>query len=168
MWCILSAFKKKNAWKLNYLSKMWFKIIDAMCFHNFKFFLIFLSYISDCTSFFFPLSTLQNSSAAQDPPVSDTADLLGLNSDPQPPTNTSPAAPLGFQAGMKAASSNSDLLNDLFAPPAGQSATTKEDIFFSGAASDSKRTDLISHCHRLNVFGFFFLIFYFFLPLLLP
>lgn len=81
----------------------------------------------------------QNSSpTAQDPPVSDTADLLGLNSDPQPPTNPSSAAPQGFQGGMKAASSNSDLLNDLFAPPAGQTAAVQEDIFFSAAPSDSK------------------------------
>ncbi len=44
---------------------------------------------------------------------------------------------------MKAASSNSDLLNDLFAPPAGQSGAAQEDLFFSGPTSgatpDSKR-----------------------------
>uniref|UniRef100_A0A8C4I035 Cyclin-G-associated kinase n=1 Tax=Dicentrarchus labrax TaxID=13489 RepID=A0A8C4I035_DICLA len=59
--------------------------------------------------------------AAQESPIGDTADLLGLNSDPQPPSmsSTSSSAPhQGVQEGMKAASSNSDLLNDLFAPPA--------------------------------------------------
>lgn len=44
---------------------------------------------------------------------------------------------------MKAASSNSDLLNDLFAPPAGQTGAVQEDLFFSGPASgatpDQKR-----------------------------
>uniref|UniRef100_A0A8C6PY45 Cyclin-G-associated kinase n=1 Tax=Nothobranchius furzeri TaxID=105023 RepID=A0A8C6PY45_NOTFU len=51
----------------------------------------------------------------------DTADLLGLNSDPDPPTvssNSSQAPNQGDQGGMKAASSNGDLLSDLFAPPA--------------------------------------------------
>lgn len=44
---------------------------------------------------------------------------------------------------MKAASSNSDLLNDLFAPPGGQAGAVQEDLFFSGPTSaatpDSKR-----------------------------
>ena len=44
---------------------------------------------------------------------------------------------------MKAASSNSDLLNDLFAPPGGQTGAVQEDLFFSGptnaATPDSKR-----------------------------
>ena len=44
---------------------------------------------------------------------------------------------------MKAASSNSDLLNDLFAPPAGQTGAGQDDLFFSGPTSgatpDSKR-----------------------------
>lgn len=98
---------------------------------------------------------LQNSSpTTQDPPVSDTADLLGLNSDPQPPANPATAAPLGFQAGMKAASSNSDLLNDLFAPPAGQTGAVQEDIFFSGATSDSKRMDLASPRQKAEIFLF--------------
>jgi len=45
----------------------------------------------------------------------------------------------GVQGGMKAASSNSDLLNDLFAPPAGQIGAVQDDLFFSGpATSDSK------------------------------
>lgn len=83
---------------------------------------------------------------AQESPVGDTADLLGLNSDPQPPTtsSTSSSAPhQGVQGGLKAASSNSDLLNDLFAPPGGQTGAVEEDLFFSGPTSgatpDSKR-----------------------------
>lgn len=60
-------------------------------------------------------------------------------------TATSSAPPQGVQGGMKAASSNSDLLNDLFAPPAGQTGTVQENLFFSGPASgatpDSKRED---------------------------
>uniref|UniRef100_A0A8C4NUP4 Cyclin-G-associated kinase n=1 Tax=Dicentrarchus labrax TaxID=13489 RepID=A0A8C4NUP4_DICLA len=83
---------------------------------------------------------------SQESPIGDTADLLGLNSDPQPPSmsSTSSSAPhQGVQEGMKAASSNSDLLNDLFAPPAGQTVAVQEDLFFSGSTSgttpDSKR-----------------------------
>uniref|UniRef100_A0A8C4HZH2 Cyclin-G-associated kinase n=1 Tax=Dicentrarchus labrax TaxID=13489 RepID=A0A8C4HZH2_DICLA len=70
--------------------------------------------------------------AAQESPIGDTADLLGLNSDPQPPSmsSTSSSAPhQGVQEGMKAASSNSDLLNDLFAPPAGQTVAVQEDLY---------------------------------------
>uniref|UniRef100_A0A671WF67 Cyclin-G-associated kinase n=1 Tax=Sparus aurata TaxID=8175 RepID=A0A671WF67_SPAAU len=52
--------------------------------------------------------------SAQETPTGDTADLLGLNSDPQPPPT------------------NSDLLNDLFAPPGGQTGPVQEDLFFSG------------------------------------
>lgn len=85
---------------------------------------------------------------AEESPAADTADLLGLNSDPQPPsmTSTSSSAPQqGVQGGMKAASSNSDLLNDLFAPPAGQTGQVQEDLFFSdptsGATPDSKPMD---------------------------
>lgn len=84
----------------------------------------------------------QNSTpVAQESPLGDTADLLGLNSDPQPPSmsSTSSSAPhQGVQGGMKAASSNSDLLNDLFAPPGGQTGAVQEDLFFSGATPDSK------------------------------
>uniref|UniRef100_A0A3P8QHH4 Cyclin-G-associated kinase n=1 Tax=Astatotilapia calliptera TaxID=8154 RepID=A0A3P8QHH4_ASTCA len=72
------------------------------------------------------------SPATQEAPPEDTADLLGLNCDPQPPTmsSTSSSAPQhGDQGGMKAASSNSDLLNDLFAPPAGQTGAVQEDLF---------------------------------------
>ncbi|XP_038161762.1 cyclin-G-associated kinase isoform X1 [Cyprinodon tularosa] len=85
------------------------------------------------------------SPAPQESTRSDTADLLGLNSDPQPPdmsSVSSGASNQGGQAGLKAASSNSDLLNDLFAPPAGQTRVVQEDLFFSeatsGATPDSK------------------------------
>ncbi|CAJ1069180.1 cyclin-G-associated kinase isoform X2 [Xyrichtys novacula] len=76
--------------------------------------------------------------AAQESPMGDTADLLGLNADPQPPSMSStpgPAPTQGVQGGMKAASSNSDLLDDLFAPPGGQTGAVQEDLFFSGPAS---------------------------------
>uniref|UniRef100_A0A8C6PZM1 Cyclin-G-associated kinase n=1 Tax=Nothobranchius furzeri TaxID=105023 RepID=A0A8C6PZM1_NOTFU len=47
-----------------------------------------------------------------------------------------------YQGGMKAASSNGDLLSDLFAPPAGQTGAAQEDLFFSdptnGTTPDSK------------------------------
>ncbi|XP_051548600.1 cyclin-G-associated kinase-like isoform X2 [Myxocyprinus asiaticus] len=57
-------------------------------------------------------------------PQPDTEDLLGLNSDPCPPAGT-PA-----ESGLKSSASNSDLLNDLFAPPPStvHSAST-EDLF---------------------------------------
>uniref|UniRef100_A0AAQ5X298 Cyclin G associated kinase n=1 Tax=Amphiprion ocellaris TaxID=80972 RepID=A0AAQ5X298_AMPOC len=74
----------------------------------------------------------------QESPLGDTADLLGLNSDPQPPSMSSTASSAAHQAeqgGMKASSSNSDLLNDLFAPPAGQTGAVQEDLFFSGSTS---------------------------------
>lgn len=82
----------------------------------------------------------------QEPPAGDTADLLGLNSDAEPPSASAASSSAPHQAeqgGMKAASSNSDLLNDLFAPPAGQTGVVQEDLFFSGPTSeatpDSKR-----------------------------
>uniref|UniRef100_A0A667XTD6 Cyclin-G-associated kinase n=1 Tax=Myripristis murdjan TaxID=586833 RepID=A0A667XTD6_9TELE len=68
---------------------------------------------------------------AQEAPASDTADLLGLNSDPgpHPASSSSASAPHdGVQAGLKASSSNSDLLNDLFAPPAGHTGAVQEDF----------------------------------------
>ncbi|KAM4576190.1 cyclin-G-associated kinase [Odontesthes bonariensis] len=84
-------------------------------------------------------------SPPQESPLGGTADLLGLNSDPEhPSTSSAPSsAPhQGDQGGLKAASSNSDLLNDLFAPPAGQTGAVQEDLFFSGptdgATSDTK------------------------------
>ncbi|XP_019741167.1 cyclin-G-associated kinase [Hippocampus comes] len=61
----------------------------------------------------------------EDSPAEDTADLLGLNSEPQAPTSSS--------AGLKASASHGDLLNDLFAPPAGHTAATQEDLFFGGS-----------------------------------
>ena len=92
------------------------------------------------------LSSPQSSPpAAQESTIDDTADLLGLNSGPSmssTSSTSSSAPPPGVQGGMKAASSNSDLLNDLFAPPAGQTAAVQEDLFFSepasGNTSDSK------------------------------
>ncbi|AWP07501.1 putative cyclin-G-associated kinase-like [Scophthalmus maximus] len=81
---------------------------------------------------------------AQESPIGDTADLLGLHSDPEAPsvpsTSSSSAPHQGVQAGLKAASSNSDLLNDLFAPPTGQTGGVQEDLFFSEDTSDSKPT----------------------------
>uniref|UniRef100_A0A8C9YMJ8 Cyclin-G-associated kinase n=1 Tax=Sander lucioperca TaxID=283035 RepID=A0A8C9YMJ8_SANLU len=70
----------------------------------------------------------------QESPIDDTADLLGLNSDPSMSSSSAPHQVV--QGGMKAASSNSDLLNDLFAPPAGQTGGVQEDLFFSGGAMD--------------------------------
>lgn len=76
--------------------------------------------------------------AAQEPPVNDTADLLGLNSDTQTPsTASSSAAHQVVQGGMKAATSNSNLLNDLFAPPAGETAPVQEDLFFSEPTNET-------------------------------
>ncbi|KAG7282421.1 hypothetical protein CRUP_029742 [Coryphaenoides rupestris] len=89
---------------------------------------------------------------AQEMPSSDTADLLGLNSDPKaPPTSTSAsiaannatsssssssssAPPHGE---LKAASSNSDLLNDLFAPPTGHTDVAQDDLLFGGGGGDA-------------------------------
>ncbi|XP_034155056.2 cyclin-G-associated kinase isoform X1 [Pangasianodon hypophthalmus] len=62
-------------------------------------------------------------------PQPDTEDLLGLNSDPCPPS----VAP---ETGMKSCSSNSDLLNDLFGSAPGPSHTgDTEDLFFSNTSS---------------------------------
>uniref|UniRef100_A0A7N6BQ07 Cyclin-G-associated kinase n=1 Tax=Anabas testudineus TaxID=64144 RepID=A0A7N6BQ07_ANATE len=75
--------------------------------------------------------------AAEESSINDTADLLGLNTDPEPPSmsSASSAPHQEVQGGLKAASSNSDLLNDLFAPPAGQSGAVQDDLFFSGQSS---------------------------------
>uniref|UniRef100_A0A8C5HYN5 Cyclin-G-associated kinase n=1 Tax=Gouania willdenowi TaxID=441366 RepID=A0A8C5HYN5_GOUWI len=62
-----------------------------------------------------------------------TADLLGLNSDPEPHSESAP--PQGEHGGLKASSSNSNLLNDFFPPPAGQTGAGQEDLFFSGPTS---------------------------------
>ncbi|KAI4885852.1 hypothetical protein NFI96_030562 [Prochilodus magdalenae] len=62
-------------------------------------------------------------------PQPDTEDLLGLNSDPRPPAAApQPAA----EPGLKSCASNSDLLNDLFAPASGSGHTADtEDLFFT-------------------------------------
>ncbi|XP_029998773.1 cyclin-G-associated kinase isoform X1 [Sphaeramia orbicularis] len=78
---------------------------------------------------------------AQEAPATVTADLLGLNSDPQPPhpsTTTSSTPHQGAHGGLKASSSNSDLLNDLFAPPAEKTGGVQEDLFFTGVTPESK------------------------------
>ncbi|XP_030647468.1 cyclin-G-associated kinase isoform X2 [Chanos chanos] len=71
----------------------------------------------------------------------DTVDLLGLNSDPDGPAAPPAPSQTAAEGGMKTSSSNSDLLNDLFAPaPSAQSAPCEdligqgsgEDLFFSG------------------------------------
>uniref|UniRef100_A0A8C2H901 Cyclin-G-associated kinase n=1 Tax=Cyprinus carpio TaxID=7962 RepID=A0A8C2H901_CYPCA len=97
-------------------------------------------------------------------PQPDTEDLLGLNSDPGPPaSNTQPG--VANETGLKSAASNSDLLNDLFAPPpdAVPSAnaedlmgeSTGEDLFFSNTSSQPASTankgkrDCVCEC--LNV-----------------
>lgn len=63
-------------------------------------------------------------------PQPDTEDLLGLNSDPSDP-------PRPAETGLKSSASNSDLLNDLFAP---QSNTTPsadtEDLMGQSSAED--------------------------------
>uniref|UniRef100_A0A673C678 Cyclin-G-associated kinase n=1 Tax=Sphaeramia orbicularis TaxID=375764 RepID=A0A673C678_9TELE len=78
---------------------------------------------------------------SQEAPATVTADLLGLNSDPQPPhpsTTTSSTPHQGAHGGLKASSSNSDLLNDLFAPPAEKTGGVQEDLFFTGVTPESK------------------------------
>ncbi|XP_010887761.2 cyclin-G-associated kinase isoform X1 [Esox lucius] len=91
---------------------------------------------------------------AADPPreppgPDDTADLLGLNSDPSPASAALPQASVKSSAGgMKASSSNSDLLSDLFSPgPSGSARQGSsndlignggphEDLFFSTTHTD--------------------------------
>lgn len=46
---------------------------------------------------------------------------------------------------MKAATSNSNLLNDLFAPPAGEAAPVQEDLLFTEPTSEAAAT---SKCMR--------------------
>uniref|UniRef100_A0A8C1MLV4 Cyclin G associated kinase n=1 Tax=Cyprinus carpio TaxID=7962 RepID=A0A8C1MLV4_CYPCA len=82
-------------------------------------------------------------------PQPDTEDLLGLNSDPCPPAATTQPG-LVNETGLKSSASNSDLLNDLFAPPpnAVPSANaedlmgegTGEDLFFSSTSSQPAPT----------------------------
>uniref|UniRef100_A0A8C1XZ56 Cyclin-G-associated kinase n=1 Tax=Cyprinus carpio TaxID=7962 RepID=A0A8C1XZ56_CYPCA len=82
-------------------------------------------------------------------PQPDTEDLLGLNSDPGPPaSNTQPG--VANETGLKSAASNSDLLNDLFAPPPNTVPSanaedlmgegTGEDLFFSSTSSQPAPT----------------------------
>ncbi|XP_076127024.1 cyclin-G-associated kinase isoform X1 [Alosa pseudoharengus] len=86
----------------------------------------------------------QSPTQPPEPQPSDTVDLLGLNSDAPGP----PAPPqTSTEGGMKASSSNSDLLNDLFAPPGigvrqdssndliGDQAD--QDLFFNNAPSNT-------------------------------
>lgn len=80
----------------------------------------------------------------ESPGPSDTADLLGLTSDL---SSTAPPQPSTAAGGMKASSSNSDLLNDLFAPTPSSNAQqgssnnligdggAQEDLFFSNPAA---------------------------------
>ncbi|XP_067264450.1 cyclin-G-associated kinase isoform X5 [Chanodichthys erythropterus] len=80
-------------------------------------------------------------------PQPDTEDLLGLNSDPSPPADTSQP---GITTGLKSSASNSDLLNDLFAPPSNAAPPadtedllgegTGEDLFFSNTSSQPAPT----------------------------
>uniref|UniRef100_A0A673HQR9 Auxilin n=1 Tax=Sinocyclocheilus rhinocerous TaxID=307959 RepID=A0A673HQR9_9TELE len=97
-------------------------------------------------------------------PQPDTEDLLGLNSDPGPPASSTQPC-VANETGLKSSASNSDLLNDLFAPPpnAVPSAnaedfigeSTGEDLFFSNTSSQPASTankgkrDCVCEC--LNV-----------------
>uniref|UniRef100_A0A673HWH4 Cyclin-G-associated kinase n=1 Tax=Sinocyclocheilus rhinocerous TaxID=307959 RepID=A0A673HWH4_9TELE len=69
-------------------------------------------------------------------PQPDTEDLLGLNSDPCPPaTATQPG--LANETGLKSSASNSDLLNDLFAPaPNAVPSANAEDLMGEGTGED--------------------------------
>uniref|UniRef100_A0AAY5KUX6 Cyclin G associated kinase n=1 Tax=Esox lucius TaxID=8010 RepID=A0AAY5KUX6_ESOLU len=98
---------------------------------------------------------------AADPPreppgPDDTADLLGLNSDPSPASAALPQASVKSSAGgMKASSSNSDLLSDLFSPgPSGSARQGSsndlignggphEDLFFSTTHTDPAAPQMI-------------------------
>lgn len=92
--------------------------------------------------------------AAQEAPADDTADLLGLNSDPEllPVSSSSSSAPQGVQGGLKTSSSNSDLLNDLFAPPAAHTAPVQEDLFFGGPPNGATP---VQKCKDNNCFSMF-------------
>uniref|UniRef100_A0AAR2L8C6 Cyclin G associated kinase n=1 Tax=Pygocentrus nattereri TaxID=42514 RepID=A0AAR2L8C6_PYGNA len=68
-------------------------------------------------------------------PQPDTEDLLGLNSDPSPPA-AAPQPAVATEPGLKTCASNSDLLNDLFAPNSGSTHTPEtEDLFFTNTPS---------------------------------
>ncbi|XP_059404754.1 cyclin-G-associated kinase-like isoform X3 [Carassius carassius] len=69
-------------------------------------------------------------------PQPDTEDLLGLNSDPCPPAATTQLG-LANETGLKSSSSNSDLLNDLFAPaPNTVPSANAEDLMGEGPGED--------------------------------
>ncbi|XP_036454144.1 cyclin-G-associated kinase isoform X3 [Colossoma macropomum] len=68
-------------------------------------------------------------------PQPDTEDLLGLNSDPSPQA-AAPQPAVTTETGLKTCASNSDLLNDLFAPNSGSTHTAEtEDLFFTNTPS---------------------------------
>ncbi|XP_055054367.2 cyclin-G-associated kinase isoform X2 [Misgurnus anguillicaudatus] len=69
-------------------------------------------------------------------PQPDTEDLLGLNSDPCPPAGI-PQPGIAAEPGLKSSASNSDLLNDLFAPPPNtMPAVDTEDLIGEGTGED--------------------------------
>uniref|UniRef100_A0A674CYB6 Cyclin-G-associated kinase n=1 Tax=Salmo trutta TaxID=8032 RepID=A0A674CYB6_SALTR len=75
----------------------------------------------------------------ESPGPSDTADLLGLTSDL---SSTAPPQPATAAGGMKASSSNSDLLNDLFAPTPSSNARGSILLFPSFSCSRSPLTHI--------------------------
>lgn len=84
-----------------------------------------------------PLFDAEFQNLPPDSHSSDSVDLLGLNSDP---ADTPAPAPPNAGGGMKSSSSNSDLLNDLFAPapgpaPAAPTGST-EDLIGGGVEGD--------------------------------
>lgn len=79
-----------------------------------------------------PLFEVDFSSTPPDPQP-DTEDLLGLNSDPCPPASTAHPAEMK----MKSSASNSNLLNDLFAPqPDTTPSSDTEDLIGQNSAED--------------------------------
>ncbi|XP_066510032.1 cyclin-G-associated kinase-like isoform X1 [Hoplias malabaricus] len=81
-----------------------------------------------------PLFEADFSNAAPSDPQPDTEDLLGLNSDPRPLTSA-PQSAVATEAGLKTSTSNSDLLNDLFAPSSGSAHVAEnENLFFTNAS----------------------------------
>ncbi|XP_036382245.1 cyclin-G-associated kinase isoform X2 [Megalops cyprinoides] len=107
-----------------------------------------------------PLFDAEFQSPPQESQSSDSVDLLGLNSDPV--DTPAPAPPAG--GGMKSSSSNSDLLNDLFAPaPSARQNSTDdligggvdEDLFFSGPSGSTQGPPTAapaSSAHKSNDF----------------
>nr|XP_023688031.1 cyclin-G-associated kinase isoform X1 [Paramormyrops kingsleyae] len=81
-----------------------------------------------------PSEPLFTAEPAPQPPElghNDSVDLLGLNSEP-----LAPAAPPPASGGMKTSSSNSDLLNDLFAPAARVDPAGTADLIGGGVEGD--------------------------------